>query len=113
MAVVVLLLAGALYGTGLLRPSQAGAVAVIYVDGVEVHRLPLSVDGRWRLETAQGYNEIVVENGTVLVEEADCRDGICVNHAPVSLEKESIVCLPHKMVIEVEGGEEGVDAVVQ
>ena len=113
VGVAVLVLAGVLYGSGLLRPSQAGAVAVVYVDGTEVHRLPLSVNDQWRLETTQGYNEIVVEDGAVFVEEADCRDGVCVDHAPVSLEKESIVCLPHKMVIEVEGGATGVDAVVQ
>lgn len=113
VGVLIVLVAVGLYASGLLRPGAPGGTAVVYVDGKEVHRLSLSQDTQWRLDTEMGYNEIVVENGTVYVQQADCRDGVCVDHAPVSLEKESIVCLPHKMVIEVEGGAAGVDAVVQ
>jgi len=37
--------------------------------------------------------------------EADCRDGICVDHTPISLNGETIICLPHRLVIEIDGGE--------
>lgn len=49
------------------------------------------------------YNLISVIDGKVTMEAADCRDQICVNHKPIMSERESIICLPHKLVIEIEG----------
>ncbi len=45
---------------------------------------------------------------------ADCPDQICVNHGAVSKENESITCLPHKLIVEIHGGEKtDVDVVAQ
>ena len=33
--------------------------------------------------------------------DADCPDKICVNHATISDVGESIVCLPHRVVVEI------------
>lgn len=46
-------------------------------------------------------NIIKIENGKVFVESADCANQICVNHKPISKEKESIVCLPNKVLVEI------------
>ena len=37
----------------------------------------------------------------VSVNNKDCPDKICVNHAAISKKGETIVCLPHKVVVEV------------
>jgi hypothetical protein len=37
------------------------------------------------------------------MEAADCRDQICVHHIPISGSGESIICLPHKLVVTVTG----------
>lgn len=50
-----------------------------------------------------GYNLISVTDGTVAMESADCADQICVHHMPVSSARESIICLPHRLVVEVAG----------
>ena len=100
---LVVLLAAAVLAIVFAVQKKAGAEAVVYVSGVETARFPLSTPIQWRLETAWGYNEIQIEDGGVSVIDADCRDGICVNHAPISSQGESIVCLPHEMVIEIEG----------
>ena len=42
-----------------------------------------------------------IKNGKVSMIKADCPDKICVNHAAISKKGETIVCLPHKVVIEV------------
>ena len=47
-------------------------------------------------------NILVVENGRVYMKSATCPDGICVAHRPISRDGESIVCLPHKIVVFVE-----------
>ncbi|MDE7131912.1 MAG: NusG domain II-containing protein [Lachnospiraceae bacterium] len=55
------------------------------------------------LPEAESYNLISVIDDKVTMEAADCRDQICVNHKPIMAERESIICLPHKLVIEIEG----------
>lgn len=51
----------------------------------------------------QRYNLFSVTNGTVTMEAADCKDQICVRHIPISSDRESIICLPNKLVIEMNG----------
>lgn len=51
------------------------------------------------------YNLISVSDGRVTMEAADCRDQICVRHKPVSSDRESIICLPHKLVVAITDGE--------
>lgn len=55
------------------------------------------------------YNLIAVADGKVTMEAADCRDQICVHHRPISAGYESIICLPHKLVVEISGGEKATD----
>lgn len=47
------------------------------------------------------YNLLCIAEGKIWMEEADCRDQICVRHKPISGNRESIICLPHKLVIEL------------
>ncbi|MDD3570405.1 MAG: NusG domain II-containing protein [Lachnospiraceae bacterium] len=114
VVLVALAVAGGLYFSGLLRADTPGGVAVVYVNGVEKARLSLLQDTEYRVETEHGYNIVVVKDGKAEIIDADCPDKICVNHKPISFRKESITCLPHKVVVEIEGGNENsVDAVVQ
>ena len=47
-------------------------------------------------------NQLVIEQGAAYVSEANCPDGICREHRPISRRGETIVCLPHRLVIEIE-----------
>ena len=49
-------------------------------------------------------NRLIIRDGKAHMEYATCPDGICAAHKPISREGESIVCLPHKVVITVIGG---------
>lgn len=51
-----------------------------------------------------GYNLLVISESRVFMESADCRDQICVHHRPITGGGESIICLPHKLVVEIVGG---------
>ena len=113
-AVIAVGAAAVLYFGGVLEPGGEGGSAVIYVDREPIVRLPLKDDITYTVETENGYNVVTIENGMVGVSDSDCRDKICVNHKDINSVNESIVCLPHKMVIEIEGGEQSsVDAVAQ
>ena len=88
-------------------------VAVVTIDDVEYGRFPLVVDTEERIELPDGsYNLLVIQDGKADVTEASCPDGICVNHRAISKQGQSIVCLPNKVVVEIENGEESdLDAV--
>ena len=58
-------------------------------------------------------NIIVIEDGKAMMMEADCPDQLCVKQKAICYDKESIICLPNKIVVTVTSEEEGeLDAVV-
>lgn len=109
LIVVLLVVAAALY-FGLRwyeGVNTNAAVAVVTVDGEEYGRYPLSKDVEETIEFPDGsFNTFVIKDGEVDMIEASCKDRICVNHNNISKRNESIVCLPDKVVIEIENGEE-------
>ena len=55
----------------------------------------------------------MISNKMASVSDADCPDRLCVRQKAISRKGESIICLPHKLVILIESMEEGdVDAIV-
>lgn len=97
---------------GIKKP---GETAVVTVDGKVVKELPLSRDTKEiEIEGYQGgINRIVVSEGWVYMSYADCPDELCVHTGRIRNTGETIVCLPHRVVIEIKGGEEVYDSVVQ
>ncbi|MCM1122715.1 MAG: NusG domain II-containing protein [Eubacterium sp.] len=55
------------------------------------------------IPAGQRYNLFSVTDGIVTMEAADCRDQICVRHKPIRADRESIICLPNRLVIEMSG----------
>ena len=97
----LLLLAGILFL--LFRPGGQGAWAVVTADGREIARYPLDGDRTVRLGD-ENYNILQISGGAVAVIEANCGDHTCVRTGAVSREGERIVCLPHRLIIHIEGG---------
>lgn len=83
------------------------AVAVIEQDGREILRLSLDEERTVRIPCDNGFNVIKTDGQSVYVSEADCPDQICVRQGKISGSKESIVCLPHRLVIRLEGSKDG------
>ena len=77
---------------------------VVTVDGVETARYDLAVDQAHTIGE-DAYNVLNISGGTVAVVEANCGDHTCIRTGGISREGETIVCLPHRLVIHVEGGE--------
>lgn len=84
---------------------QAGGYARVQVDGDTVAELPLSEDTRLVLGEGEHTNTLVIKDRAAQVVEASCPDQVCVNHGAIRYEGESIVCLPHRLVVTVEGGQ--------
>ena len=89
------------------------AEAVVLIDGVEYGSFPLNQDVTERIELPDGsYNVLEIKDGKADVTEASCPDGICVDHRAVNKQKQSITCLPNKLVVEIRNGEASdVDAI--
>ena len=86
--------------------AEEGAFAQVTVDGNEISRYPLSEDREVEIEGVGGNNKLVISDGMADVVDADCPDKICVDHRSVSNIGETIVCLPHKVVVRIVGGED-------
>ena len=90
----------------LLRGNGSGEWdVVIRYRGETVARLPLETDTEYLFECEEGVNRIVVRDGAVLVESADCKNQVCVHHGALLPEETSvdfISCAPHRLLITVE-----------
>lgn len=110
LILALLLLAGCAWAV-LRLTRRPGGEAVVTVDGVVVATLPLGEDGRFPIAAGAGNNLVEIAGGRVRVAEADCPDRLCVRSGWARYDGESIVCLPHKLVVTVRGGAAGPDAV--
>ena len=106
LLVVALLTAGGMR-IWQMNNTKDTANVVVTIDGEVYGTYPLSEDRTERIELPDGsYNILVISDGYADVTEASCPDLICVKHNHIRYSKESIVCLPNKVVVTVEGGEE-------
>lgn len=90
--------------------ARDGAKVVVMQDGEVLCEFMLTDvykgEGAFRIESKAGYNLLEINAGHASVIEADCPDGLCVKQKAISKHGESIICLPHKLVITIEGEEE-------
>ena len=112
--IVAAVLAVSLLAAAVVRlASPGGSVAEITVDGQVVERIDLDrvTEGyTFMVEDEWGSNTIQVEPGRIRVLEADCPDQVCVDQGWIADGTVPIVCLPHKLVIEIVGGGSAFDA---
>lgn len=84
---------------------------VIKVDNVEKERIALEPGKaayQYRLKLPNGDENIITIDGEkVSMIEANCPDQICVHFPVISHDGDQIVCLPHKVIVEIQGGSSG------
>ncbi|MCL2828978.1 MAG: NusG domain II-containing protein [Oscillospiraceae bacterium] len=90
---------------------RPAAMASVYQNGnliqvIDLGRVTapdtITVTGIWGRE-----NVILVEPGRISVLSATCRDQICVNQGSISNGVRPIVCLPHRVVIQIDPAPDG------
>lgn len=90
-----------------------GSIAIVKVDGEIQYQLDLSKNTEITITGHGGSNTIAVTDGYVYMKDADCPDKICVNTGKINKSGETIVCLPHRITVEVEGKEAGYDSIAR
>ena len=108
-----LLVFGGILALCLLLTGRSGGEVQVRVAGEIIGTYQLNKDQTITIEGVGGSNLLVIENGTAAITEADCPDALCVNMGKINRAGQSIVCLPHQVVVEVveESGEDGVDLI--
>lgn len=89
-------------------------VARVYADGALIREMPLDRDGDYTVDGAY-RNRVEVREGRVAITESTCPGEDCVHSGWISRPGRSVVCLPNRVEVRVEGaaGAGDVDAVVR
>ncbi len=104
MLVAVIIVTAAISAL-LVMSAQGGAGAKVHitVDGALYGEYSLSEEQSIMIDGESGTNRLMIENGSAYMAEADCPDKYCMDHKPISRGGETIICLPHRLVVEVIG----------
>lgn len=104
--VVVLLVIGFVIMGIMQLLKQEGGEAVVTVDGEEIASYSLDKNGSYEITGVDGgKNTLVIEDGQAYMSQADCPDELCVKTGRVQYDGETIVCLPHKVVVTIQSDE--------
>ena len=112
---VLVLIAGIWFFAYQFFISDPGAGVVVYLDGTEIGQYSLTEDIEVVLNGNDGgINVLEIKDGYADITEADCRDGLCIHQKKISKNGETLVCLPHKLLVKIVGGKKNeLDAVSQ
>lgn len=105
LVVVLLVIGFAIMGIMQLL-KQEGGEAIVTVDGEEIASYSLDKNGSYEITGVDGgKNTLVIEDGQAYMSQADCPDELCVKTGRVQYDGETIVCLPHKVVVTIQSEE--------
>jgi len=90
-------------------------IAEIKQDGKVIRTVDLD-----KIDTAEeikityngGYNIIRIEKGRIRIIDADCPGKLCVKTGWITESGQSVICLPHKLIIKIQGGSKEIDETV-
>ena len=92
---------------------EEGNVVVIYQEGNKVQEIPLSVNTEVLIENDY-TNKLIVKDKKVSIVESDCPGRDCVHSGTINGKGRSLVCLPNRVEIRIEGGNDSeVDFIVR
>ena len=109
LILVILLFAGA--SLARLWPASAErAVARVYLEGELVEVLPLDRDRVAVLPDRANGVRVEVLDGRVRILESDCPKRICVRSGWIHRPGQTIVCVPRKLIVQLQGFSSEYDA---
>ncbi len=74
----------------------------IVIDGEIIDTYNFSSDKSFNKEIILDIgNTVVIKNGQIYIKEANCPDELCIKQGKISNAGESIICLPHKLIVRI------------
>lgn len=91
------------------RENSGDLYASIQLDGKEIETVELSKENSGetiRIDSAYGYNILEVGDGRIRAIESDCDEKIHIKQGWISNPGQTLICLPHRLVVEVNAEDE-------
>lgn len=103
MILAVLTLTGIAITVWIYFPHQSNATHLeVRQNGSVILSLPLDTETEQTITTENGgTNRFRIQNQSVIMLEADCGDHTCIRTGRISHTGESIVCLPHRLTLQI------------
>lgn len=101
LGAVIILVAVIMYIAMNATQSDDGMAVKITLDGKEYGTYSLDEDREIEIKTDNGNNKVEIHDKSVEMKEADCPDKYCVKQGEINKIRQNIVCLPHKIVVEI------------
>jgi len=109
---MALLVAGSFLGLHWMKSEAELSQVVVELDGKVIDRFIITEEMKTRevrIDAGEGkYNILRLSAEGAQIVEANCPDQICVRWGTIHIPGQAIVCLPHRVVVKIEGkkGEE-------
>lgn len=108
MLTICLIILGLFTTFALSSGKSDSGTAVITVDGNAFGTYSLLEDRT--IDTHTG-NIISIKDGYVYMKSATCHNHDCMKQGKINKSNQSIICLPHKIIIEIKGSDNDYDAI--
>ncbi len=97
-----LILAAMLVSAILFFTRQTGGKVAVIQDGKQIAEYGLNKNQSITIPAPNGgENTFIIADGTVKMTDANCPDKLCVHQPEISYNGQTIVCLPHKLVLKI------------
>ncbi len=92
----------------MMGKNHNGTYAEVTLDGKPYKKILLSEhrgEEEIEVKTKYGDNTIEIKDTSIRIIDADCPDKICVKSGFISKPGELLVCLPHKLMVEIKSND--------
>jgi len=119
MLIMILLVIISLAGVLIYKKHVSGTkkIAVIKQNSKVIRTIDLNKVNNTETFTVKynkiHFNKIEIQHGKIRILDADCPDKICVKTGWISNPGQNIACLPHKLIIAIEGNDDNIDSITQ
>ena len=84
---------------------DTGSELIISCDGEKFGSYSLFEDREIEIERNDHINKVTIKNGAVSMSFSNCHGQDCIHQGEITKSGEAIICLPNKVVLEIDGGE--------
>ena len=89
------------FGISNSKPKTSGKILRVEQNSKLYGEYPLDIDREVVFDDGVHFNKIVIKDGKAYMDEANCRDQICTHMKEISMNGETIICLPNRVFLEV------------
>ena len=93
--------------------SSTGDLVVVKVNGEIYGKYSLTKDRIITVNRDGHTNKITIKGGKVQVSKSNCKNQVCVKQGSISSTHQSIVCIPNRVVVSIEGKDDEYDVISQ